>query len=235
MAIALTDAVIWYHGHDLTADSNQLSLEVDAEDQDVTVFGTKGWRARVAGLKQVTVNVEGFWAAAPDQTAFEGLGVMDWATTIAPIGEAGRPAYLFQAGLFNYSQLGEVGEPAPFSMTLMGSGVDGLVRGVILTPAVTVDTTGPVGPAVQLPTVDAGQHLFTALHVFQGTTTLTVAVESSATPDFAAPTTRALITAPDIGGYWGIRAPGPITDTWYRVTVTAIDGPVTIAASAGVA
>jgi hypothetical protein len=237
-ALALTDARILVHDHDFSGDTNQVSLNAEADDHDVTTFGSARetrFRSRIIGLKSVEMSVSGFWDETPDAVAWSSLGVADRVTTISPTGEAGDVAYLFRSGVFSYEQLGEVGEPAPFSISAMGTSRDGLIRGRLVA-AGDVDAVGPAGVAVQLPAVAAGQYLYAALHVL-GTpgTTLTAVLESDDADTFASATTRftfgPLIAA---GGTWGVRVAGGITDTYHRLRVSAVTGTFTIAAAIGI-
>lgn len=240
-AIALTDARILVHGHDFTADANQVALTVEADDHDVTTFGSARqtkFRSRVAGLKTSAAQISGFWEAAPDDAAWSGLAVADRVTVISPTGEPGDVAYMFRGGTFSYEAFGEVGEPAPFTLGISSTNTEGTIRGRILAwPDAPVDTVGPVGDPLEL-TAGAleDQFLYGAFHVVgEPGTTITAVVESAPDDTFAAPTTHFTfgpITAAE--GRWGVRVPGPITDTFYRLRVTAVTGEFTVAAAIGI-
>lgn len=240
-AIALTDARILVHGHDFTADSNQVSLEVTADDHDVTTFGSARltkFRSRVAGLKTAAASISGFWEAAPDEAAWSSLGVADRVTMISPTGEPGDVAYLVRGGTFSYESFGEVGEPAPFTLGISSTSTEGMIRGHLLTwSEEPLDATGVAGLAdLELTAVDEAQFLYGVFHVVgEPGTTITAVVESAEDDTFADATTRFTfgpITAAE--GRWGVRIPGPITDTHYRLRVTAVTGEFTIAAAIGI-
>jgi hypothetical protein len=238
---ALTDARILVHGFDYTADSNQVSVEVTADDHDVTTFGSARetkFRSRIGGLKTSQATVSGFWEVAPDAAAWANLAVADRVAVISPTGAPGDVAYMLRVGSFSYETFGEVGEPAPFSMSLSSTNVEGMIRGRLLaTPDVALNATGPAGIADQvLPAVSSGQFLYAALQVV-GTpgTTFTAVLESAADNTFAGATTRFTfgpITTAE--GRWGVRVPGAITDTHYRLRVTAVTGSFTVAAAIGI-
>ncbi|MEV0151535.1 MULTISPECIES: hypothetical protein [unclassified Nonomuraea] len=240
-AIALTDARILFHGYDFTGDANQVSLTVEADDHDATTFGSARatkFRSRVAGLKTAAAQVSGFWGAAPDLAAWTNLAVADRVAVISPTGNPGDVAYMLRAGVFSYEQMGEVGEPAPFTLGLSCTNTEGAIRGRILaTPDVVLNATGVAGIAdLVLPAVAAGQFLYGSFQVV-GTpgTTITAVVESAAGGSFAGATTRITfgpVTTTE--GRWAVRVPGPITDTHYRLRVTAVTGSFTVAAAIGI-
>jgi len=45
---ALTDAVIWAGGYDLSGDSNSVTINSEVEDLEVTTFGSS-FRSRIGG------------------------------------------------------------------------------------------------------------------------------------------------------------------------------------------
>jgi hypothetical protein len=236
-AFSLTDATILVHGHDFSADTNQVSLAAEAEALESTTFRSDGWRARVAGLRSVSCDISGFWDPAPDEAGFGDLGVASRVCVVSPTNDEGDVAWIFRAGKFNYSQFGEVGALAPFSLGMVGTNREGLVRGRVIKSRGNVNAVGVVGTAFQVGATDDDplEHMYGALHVFSAGTTMTAVIESAADNTFVGATTRATlgpITA--TGGYWATRVAGPITDTWYRIRVTAITGTFDIAGAVGI-
>lgn len=233
MAIfTLTDALIWVHDQDITGSSNKLALKTMVEDKDVTVFGGGGYKARVGGLRDVELAVDGFadTTAAPDAAAFATLGIADRAHTVAATSTAGSVAYLFQAGEFSYEQYGAVGDAAPFTFGSKGSNKVGVARGQLAKAKGAVSATGALGSGLNLGAGAAGKWLYATLHAFAAGTTVTVIVQSDTTSGFGAPTTRATIgpiTA--VGGTFMTRVDASaITDTWWRMNVSAITGSFTL-------
>lgn len=241
MAI-LRSLTTWVGGYDLTGDSNSGALDLDHEVFDNTVFqpvGSGGARARQCGLEDVTATQSGFWATGAgsiDENAFSSLGTADVPFTISPDGAEGSVAYLLRTGQYKYSLLGAHGQPAPFSLDFRGTnGETSVARGQVTKAKGAVSATGATGTGVQLGAVSAGQYLYAGLHTFTAGATLTAVIESAASNTFAGATTRITlgpVTA--AGGTWGTRLAGPVTDTWYRLRVTAITGTFTIAAAVGV-
>jgi hypothetical protein len=144
---------------------------------------------------------------------------------------------MFQGGKFSYSLGGQIGEILPFDLDMMGShGASGLVRGQITKAKGTVSATGASGTGVNLGNVATGQYLYATFHVF-GTpgTTITAVIQSDDNAGFSSATNR--ITFGPIttaGGTWGTRVAGPLTETHYRLNVTAITGTFTVAAAIGI-
>lgn len=231
----LDDATIWVAGHDFTTNLNQVSLSVSATELDSTTFGGGGFRSRIAGLRSVQAQLAGFWDSPPDTAAFDNLGTADRVTTIAPESAETAPAYLFQAGTFTYQPFGQIGEVTPFSLDMMGANGVGVVRGQVAKAKGDVSSTGATGTGVQLGAVGASQHLYASLHTFAAGTTLTVLVESDDNAGFTTPTARATIgPVTTSGGMWMTRVAGPVTDTYYRLTVSAVTGTFSIAGAIGI-
>ncbi|HEX5404801.1 MAG TPA: hypothetical protein VFX16_21140, partial [Pseudonocardiaceae bacterium] len=121
-----------------------------------------------------------------------------------------------------YTLLGAPGDIAPWEAAADGTWP--LVRGVIAHPPGTARTATGDGTSQQLGAIAAGHHLYAALHVLSVSDTtapsLTVAIESDSTTDFASATTQATFTAATAQGSQITRVAGPITDTFYRPTWT---------------
>lgn len=232
--LALTDATCWVAGYDFTTDLNQITLGATVDEQDNTTFGSGGYRSRIGGLKDVSAQVAGFWQSAtspaPDPQAFPDLGVVDRVSTFAPTSTEGSVAYTAQLGKFTYDMFGAVGDVTPFSLNMSGTNAAGLVRGQVAAAKQTKSATGVLGSVQTLGAVGSTQFLYAALHVFSAGTTMTVQVQSAPTAGFASPTTRGTFSAATTtGGLWLTRVAGPITDTFWRLNVSAITGTFSVA------
>ena len=238
-AFSLIDAILWVHDQDVGGSSNKLMLKPSVDDLDSTVFGLGGYRRRVGGLKTVELSGDGYadTTATPDDAAFAALGVADRAATVGAFSTEGSVAYAFQAGEFSYEQFAGVGELAPFTVELKGTNKAGLVRGQIAKAKGNVSATGVLGTAQQLGNVAAGQSLYAVLHVFGVGTSITVLLESDDNAGFSSPTTRATINGGPItaaAGYWATPTPGALTETHYRLRVSAITGTFLVAGFIGI-
>lgn len=237
---AVLDTTTWLSGYDLTGDSNKTDTVFEVEGLIDTRFGMRG-QSRIGGLHTASTSVEGYTnygAGEVDDTLNTGLAQAH-VLTQSPDGTEGSVAYFWQARTFMFSTFGEIGTVLPFSLQAQsgrGSGpVAGAVRGRVLKTKAEVSATGATGTAYELGAVASGQWLYGAFHLFERGTTVTAVLESAPDNTFAAATTRITfgpITA--TGGTWGTRLAGPITDTWYRLRITAITGTHTIACAAGI-
>lgn len=236
----------WFSGYDMTTDSSSTTLAMEYEALDSTVYqpasNTTPSRTRAAGLEDVQLQSSGFWQAGDgliDPTAFTALGGASQVVSVSHDGAESSPAYLFRARQYTYSLFGQLGELAPFQLSAQAARGTGLaavpaIRGRVLKTKADVSATGATGTAYELGAVSAGQYLYGAFHVFGAGTTITAVLESDADNTFGSATTRITfgpITA--VGGTWGARVAGAITDTWYRLRVTAVTGTFSIACAAG--
>lgn len=82
MAFALTDVFVEINAVDWSASARQVTLPFEAEELDSTTFGGDGWRSRIAGLKDGSVDVEflnDFTAAGLDEVLW---GLFGTVTTV---------------------------------------------------------------------------------------------------------------------------------------------------------
>lgn len=242
---AANDVTTWFGGYDMTGDLNSTTLALSYDALDATVYGNSA-RVRKAGLEDVQLTERGLWQSAEanaiDPVAFAALGGSSQVVSNSWDGEEESVAYFYQAREFSYQTFGQVGEMTPFQLAAQsarGAGLKsvGAVRGRVLKAKGDVSETGATGTAYELGAAAAGQFLYGALHVFSAGTTITAVLESAADDDedFESATTR--ITFGPVttqGAVWGTRVAGAITDTWYRLRVTAVTGEFSIACVAGI-
>jgi len=216
------DAAVWMDGHDIAGRINSVALNTGAELQDATVLGDKARRRR-AGLRLVTVNVEGFYDAdAAEKSLFDNLGIANVPITIGPVDNVeGSLCYSFSAVEGEYQIGGQIGEMHRFSMAAE-SDQDDLIRGTLMKNG--IETATGTGTARQLGAVGATQKVYAALHVLaaSGTApTLDVTIESDDLVGFASPTTRITFAqANAVGSEWGPPKAGALTDDFWRVAWT---------------
>lgn len=241
---AANNITTWFGGYDMTADLNQTTMPIELEALDSTTFGpvgTRTARSRKAGLEDISSQVAGFWqagAGSVDEAAFAALGGSVQVITHSHDGAEGSPAYFYQARTFSYQVFGDVGQLVPFSLMAQaskGNGSPGVIRGVVLKTLADVSATGAAGTANEIGAVGSSEYLYAALHVIDPGTTVTAVLESDSDDTFASATTRATFGPITVAsGTWATRVAGPITDTWYRLRVTAITGTASIACVAGI-
>jgi hypothetical protein len=236
---ALTDATIWIAGYDFTSDANQLALDVSTDELDCTTFGGGGYRSRIAGLRNTELQVDGYWQsaadAAVDPQVFPNLGSADRVVTLAPDDAETSVAYMFQAVKLGYQMFGTVGEVAPFSLSAAGSNGVGTVRGQVAKAKGNISSTGATGSVVELGEVASGKYLYAVCHCFSIGTSFTLQIQSDTASNFPSATTQITIgSITATGATWGTRVAGPITDTFYRVNVSAVSGTSQIAVAIGI-
>lgn len=238
--IALLDCFAYVHGHDFTTDTNEAQLATETAALDKTTFGSNGWTELLGGLKSWDLALSGFWQAggtsAVDSEIFNGLGSTGQVFTLGPVETEGQVSYMAQGGKFTYQLLGQLGEIAPFTLGAPGTSGQGVIRGQLAKARGVVSAVGPLGSAVNLGAGAAGKFIYSALHTFVAGTTVTVEVQSDDAQAFTTPTTRATFPAITArGGFWLVRVDSTgITDTWWRLNVSAITGSFTVAGAIGI-
>jgi hypothetical protein len=243
--LAANNITTWFSGYDMTADLNSTSLALSYDALEDTAYGDQA-RSRIAGLEDCQLQEAGWWqggtaGAAIDPVAFTALGGASQVISNTPDGTDSSVAYFYRAKSFNYQPFSnKVGEVVAFTLTAQSARGTGLasvaaVRGRVMKSKAAVSATGATGTPFQLGAVASGQFLYAAFHEFAVGTTITAVLESNVDNTFGAATTRITFgPITTVGGVWGTRVAGPITDTWYRLRVTAVTGTHTIACVAGI-
>lgn len=236
---AILNAFAYVDSHDFTGDANMFKLTCNAAQNDKTTFRSGGWRESNNGLKTSVLDLSGFYQAGADSVdeyTFAALGVGAKVTTAGVHEIEGQPAGMLQAMQHQLQFFGPIGDNAPFAIQGGCSEGVGLIRGVLAKEQGAVSATGATGTALNLGAVSASQFLYATFHVL-GTpgTTITGVVESDSDNTFASASTR-ITFGPytTAGGRWGTRVAGSITDTWYRLRITAITGTFTVACAVGI-
>jgi hypothetical protein len=236
----------WLGGYDMTGDLNETSLDISLDELIADVFttgvGVVG-RRRIAGRENVEAMVKGLWQSAAsgavDPEAFTGLGSAVPPCTQSVSGAEGDVAYMWQPRKMRYQIGGKGGEIFPFELGLKsgksgGGPAVGAVRGRVLKVG-SVSGTGATGTVVQAGAVAADEFIYFVIHTFAIGTSFTLQLQSDDAVGFPSATTRA--TSPSItavGGTWVARVAGPVTDTFWRINVSAASGTSSIAASVGI-
>lgn len=240
---ALTNAVVYWGGADLTTTANKVTTTVSSAELDVTTFGSTD-TTRIGGLKNVGMSLTSFqdYSGTTESSKFLYLGSDSFvpgyvnAVVFGPTGTDLSTAYFFNSKIIDMKLLdGAVGDAAATETTFVNATgnaatVPGLVRGVFLLPKKTTSSTGAES-VFQLGAVGASQRLYASFHVFSGNAGATVAIQSSATSG-GAYSDRITFTNP----YSTVKSvAGAITDTWWRVNISAISGSYTFAIAVGIA
>jgi predicted secreted protein len=118
-----TNAVVTVNGSDLSDHIAAVTLDTSADEIETTAFGGTGWRSRVAGLKDGSIQIDwhqDFAASSVDSvlsSAFGSVGTV----TVMPNGtavSATNPRYTISAVVSAYSPVaGSIGDLLTFSTT----------------------------------------------------------------------------------------------------------------------
>tara|TARA_R110000824_G_scaffold27017_1_gene92263 strand:- start:333 stop:728 length:396 start_codon:yes stop_codon:yes gene_type:complete len=122
------DAKLFVSGYNLSADSNELSLDYAADMLDVTTFGDDT-RVRAGGLDSASISGNGFWnggAGNADQSLFGLMGGAKVPLTVfadgITEGVSTDKGYAFQAVVANYNIGNSVGEMMTFDISAESAG-----------------------------------------------------------------------------------------------------------------
>jgi hypothetical protein len=242
----LANVRLFTGGADLTTVNNKLELGAEVEEKESTAFVPSGsvWKEVLGGIRSTSASAAGQWEAGDtgkvDDVSFADLGSITPWTACPATAAVGSLAWLTGFLRTNYVLGGAVGDVAPWSAN--GSGNWPLVRGLIGHDPGTAETANGNGTAQQITGgVPSGQSLYAALHVLSvagtSTPTVTVKIQSDNAVGFPSSTDVLTFTAATARGGQLLRAAGPITDDWFRVswTITGTTPSFLFVVSLGVA
>jgi hypothetical protein len=120
----VTDPVIVFAGGTITTSCASVTINIEADDVETTAFGGNGWRTRIGGLKQGSVDLEfhqDMAAGAIDATVYPYLGATA-AMKVRPGGTASigtsNPEYQFDVMVSNWNPIDSaVGDLATVSVS----------------------------------------------------------------------------------------------------------------------
>lgn len=221
----LTDGRFFLNGFDMSSHTQSMTLDLTADEVDVTSINSGGFRSKIAGLQDASLTANGFFEAGTDKP--DGLlGVSAGAEligTVSPTSSAGDTAYFLKSRNFSYSIGGAVGDVMPFSITNANSS-DRAVRGTIMVDDSANLTATGNSTGRNIGAVAAGKSLFVAAHVVSvsGTSTPTLAlkVQSDDNGSFTSPTDRITLTNFTAVGAQYSKVAGAITDSHFRINYT---------------
>lgn len=236
---AMLNATIWGGGYDFTGDTNSVQASMEADNVDVTTFGSGGWQDNIAGLKNYKLNASGLWQSGVTGTAVDPVAFANLGTSlmfmVSAMNTATQPMYAFNSLQTTYELGDDVGKAAPFSIDAEAATPYPLVRGQIAAARQTVAATGQLGSILTLTATSSTQSVYAGFHVFTAPTTITVQVQSAAAIGFASPTTRATLGPITVtGGTWMTPIAGPITDQFWRLNVSVLTGTGSVGGWIGV-
>ena len=217
------DGKVFSGGFDLSSNITSVSLDINADDLDVTTINSGGFRSRIGSLKDSTLTMDGFYEAGTDKPdALLGASVgNELIVTTVPDAGVGNTAYFLKSRLFEYSILGEIGDIAPFSISKSQSS-DVVVRGTIQLDGSLTSTGNSTG--TQLGAVTASEKCYAAIHCYSvsgtSTPTITFKLQSDDNSSFTSPTDRITFTGITAVGADFQSVSGAITDEYWRLNYT---------------
>ena len=221
----LTDGRLFLGGFDLSSHVQSMTLDLTADEVDVTAINSGGFRSKVAGLSDATLAANGFFEAGSDKPDAL-LGVSAGAEligTVSATSSAGDNAYFLKSRQFSYQIGGAIGDAMPFSINNSNSS-DRAVKGTIMVDDSANLTATGNSTGRQLGAVAAGKSLFVAAHVvsISGTSTPTLAlkVQSDDNSGFTSATDRITLTNFTAVGAQYSSVAGAITDDYFRINYT---------------
>lgn len=210
-------------GYDLSSHVTSVNLEITAEDLDATTINSGGFRTRLGGLKDSSLQMDGFYEAGankPDALLGASIGNELLVTTVPDAG-VGNTAYFMKSRLFSHQIFGSIGEIAPFSISKSQSS-DVVVQGKVQVDGDLTATGNSTG--VQLGAVGATEKCYVGIHCYgvSGTSTPTVTfkLQSDDNSSFTSPTDRITFTGITAIGSDFQSVAGAITDQYWRLNYT---------------
>ena len=217
------DGKVFSGGYDLSSHITSVNLDITAEELDATTINSGGFKSKLGGIKDSTLQLDGFYEAGankPDALLGASVGNELLVTTVPDAG-VGNTAYFMKSRLFSYQMFGSVGEIAPFTISKSQSD-DEVVQGKIEIDGALTASGNSTG--VQLGAVGATEKVYVAIHctAVSGTSTPTVTfkLQSDDNSSFTSPTDRITFTGITAIGADYQSAAGAITDTYYRLNYT---------------
>ena len=234
-----TDGKVFLDGYDLSSNINAVTLDITADEVEVTTLQSGGFKERLGGLKDSTISMDGFFesgANKPDALLGASVG-NEIIATIVPDAGVGNIAYFLKSKLFSYNIFGAVGEVAPFNISKSQSS-DIVVRGTIAIDG-SITASGNTSGA-QLGAVSSTQSVYAVVHCYgvsgTSTPTITFKLQSDDNSGFTSPTDRATFTDITAIASEIKKVSGAITDDYWRLnyTVTGTNPSFDIHATIGI-
>lgn len=230
--IAAANPKIYLHYKDISGDANAHAINRSQELPDDTNYGDT-WKQRLVGLQHMNFSISGnvdLAGVTDSDTIITGrMAVANVPLIICNDGNnvgLANPAEFGRVALAQYAPVARIGDLFKYSVT--GELDDRRwVRGHVLWDPDTSITGTANGTAVQLGAVLATQNIYAAMAVIAATalTSVTVKLQSASDQAFTSPNDRITFTAfSDVTSEMPTPVAGAITDTWWRIIVSAFTG-----------
>jgi len=219
----MKDTEIYLKDLNLSGKTNQVTLGLEVEMQDETVFGL-GTRKNKPGLRTAALEVNTFYdnaAADPDLEEFGGPSQEGQLLAVIPQGSTeGNIAYFGEFQIESYALDGAVGDL--LAVRLSANARYKPTQGKVFMPHVQ-DTGSDVSSKIQLGAITATKQLVAQVHLtqFDGTS-LDIAVQSDADASAGGETTRVSMTQLTAVGSERKVYTTAQTDTYWRLSWTFV-------------
>lgn len=210
---------VFFGGYRLTQQLNQIGESMTTAELNATVLGGETV-IHEPGLKGYGMTGEGFWSATEDAELISKQRTRNVPVTMCLTnGDGGTPARSVLGTIASHS-IGDaaVGELLPFSYEI--GAMDAPVRGYVLHNG---EETGNVtGTAYNLGAPGAGESVYGVLHVFSGSGSFDVKIQSATDEAFTTPNDRITFTTVATGTAQAYEWATPVSsgDAWWRITAT---------------
>ncbi len=245
-SLVLDDCQIFANEIDLTGSTNQAMITPEADNLDVSTFGSAGWREFIRGVPKVDWEIGGPWGFTdPDDATWDRLTAAqtDPVITIATTSTAGDVAYAVNAHAMQRVAGGTYGGVPTWNLTgttakdgTLNIG-KGLFRGglSLTKQTITGDTNGAAIELAGLSGDDNDGFLF-VVHVFTDNgTSLDVVLERDDNSGFTTPGTQTTVAVSGVGHTMYVNTGAFMgDDTFFRArTANLVGTSFTIAAFIG--
>ena len=234
---SFTDLVLYHHDFELQTYASSMSLEVSRADLDDTTFGDT-YRSRTGGLYDAQLSIDGFLDDAasgdPDDLLFAEVGTSRL-TSICPQDAENEDLCFFgEFAEFAYQQGAQIGELHAFTVNASGTNKYGPIRGQVLAKKRTASSSGN-NQGYEISAVSSSQRVYAGLHVFSGSGTLDVDVQSDSSALMPSPTTRISFTQATGPTSEFASLAGPLSDDAWRASWTVGSGTWSFVVLIGIA
>lgn len=227
---------------DATSTATGVDWGVEAESIDISTLADNSFRRFTLGERTLGITFPGL-------NDYAALAWSDWARTNLPSEQVvslayngttvGSPVVAARGLLKNHQAFNaQAGQVPALNIEVPGSSTIGGFEGLLTQASTSTITATGTSTAVQAGALASTQTVAAAIHIlsFGGTGTLTFQLSSSATAG-GAYTTRGSASAAvsAAGGLWLSASGLTVTDTWWRLAITASATPAVVAvASIGI-
>jgi len=221
----ITRANIYFGGYNISAHKRAFEVSPKVALHETTTVEDTAV-TRVGGNITSSISGEGYWNSTPDTALRGNLGTSQPMSFCITDNTEGNDAILVNCLNASYNFGAAAGDVLPFTFSGEGSGRP--VGGKVMCVNTIESATTEASTARQIGAVAAGYVAYANLHIISFTgDSLDVALQSCATEGGSYDDRITFTTAGAIGGEYATDTSAD-TDTWWKVSATAVGGSVSI-------